>query len=247
MKARERPFWDVKAAAKDFGEVYLYGAIVGSKWDDDEVTAADFKRALDGLGDINKLNIYINSPGGSVFAAQAIFSMLQRHPAKKYVFIDGLAASAASFVAMVGEVISMPVNSMMMIHKPYSVSIGNSDELRREAERLDKVEGVMMDTYMTKLEGKIDREKLAELLAAETWLTAKECLQYGFCDELIAESRVAACVDPEIMAHYRNIPEVIDSMRGGDGLDAQQRQELAVLIDQTNKDLEEVNKYLGGK
>ena len=103
-----KKFWEVKASANKTGDVYVYGSIVSYKWEDSDVTAKSFKEDLDALGEIGTLNMYINSPGGSVFTAQAIFSILKRHEAEKNAYVDGLAASAASFLIMAADNIYMP-------------------------------------------------------------------------------------------------------------------------------------------
>lgn len=242
-KAQSKRFWEVKNAAnKDLGELYVYGSIVSSKWEEDEVTAGDIKKALDALGPIKTLDIYVNSPGGSVFVAQAIYSMLNRHTAKKRVFIDGLAASAASFLAMVGEVF-MPRNAMMMVHKPWNIVLGNATDLRKAADRLDKVQESMAEVYLSKV--KIPAEELAELLEAETWMTAEDCLKYGFCDQIIADKEVAACVDPEIFAHYQHVPQQLltEQLSDSTALSDAERQ---ALLAEAKANLERTKSILGG-
>src|SRR5690606_6275695 len=129
------------AAADDekVGELLLYGPISDFSWWGDEVTPKQFKEELDALGDIGELRVYINSPGGDVFAGQAILSMLKRHSARKVVYVDGLAASAASIVAMAGDTIRMPRNAMMMIHNAWTITAGNANDLREVADALDRV------------------------------------------------------------------------------------------------------------
>src|SRR5690606_42045865 len=98
----------------------------------DEVTPRQFREDLEALGDIDGLRVYINSPGGDVSAGQAILSTLKRHKARKVVYSDGLAASAASVVAMAGDVIRMPRNAMLMIHNVWTIAIGDASELRED-------------------------------------------------------------------------------------------------------------------
>ena len=243
----QKPFWDIKAAAKGVGEVYIYGLVTAYKWDDTDVTAADFKRDLDALGDIKTLNVYINSPGGSVFQGQAIYTILKRHTAYKNVYVDGLAASIASLVAMAGDTIFMPKNAMMMVHEPMNIIfMGNAQDFRKAADDLDKIGESMKASYMAKLDGKTTEEKLSELLAAETWLTAVECFEYGFCDELLDEKQIAASVDTELFARYKNVPENLLKMlqRGGEGLlnEADRRK----LSEESKANLAKLNQILGG-
>lgn len=189
--------WEFKNKAdnKEIGELLLYGDISSTSWYGDEVTPRQFKQDLDALGDIKTLNIYINSNGGDVFAAQAMYSMVKRHSAYKNVYIDGLAASAASFFAMVGDTIYMPKNAMMMIHNPLAGLLGYyfADELRQRADALDKIRESVIPTYAEK--SGLDGEKIIEIMDAETWLTAEEAKGYGFADEIEEEKQVAASLD----------------------------------------------------
>lgn len=204
-KPKNKKFWNFKALDKKTGELILYGEISNETWWGDEVTPKQFKEDLDALGDIDTLNVFINSPGGDVFAGQAIYSMLKRHKAKIHVYIDGLAASMASVVAVVGDTVTMPRNAMMMIHNPYTYTAGNAEELREVASRLEKLCESMIEAYLNKIS--IDRDKLVELLDAETWLSADECKEYGFCDEIEEAKQMAACLDKEVLGRYKNTPE----------------------------------------
>jgi len=197
-------FWNFKALDENIGELTLYGEISNETWWGDEVTPKEFKADLDDLGDIGTLNIYINSPGGDVFAGQAIHSMLKRHQAHKNVYVDGLAASIASVIAMSGDTIFMPRNSMMMIHNPWTWGIGNAAEFRKLAEDLDKIRESLIAAY----EGRsaLTRDEIIELMNEETWLTADECQEYGFCDVVEREKQIAACIDKALLARYKNTP-----------------------------------------
>lgn len=205
-------FWEFKAEAKGskVGELYIYGSIVPYRLDDTDVTAKSFKDDLETMGSIDTLNVYINSPGGSVFQGQAIYSILRRFREKATVnvYVDGLAASIASVIAMAGTTVTMPANAMMMIHNPWRAVAGNAAELRKAADDLDKIRVSLVEAYMERVSGKLSEDKLSELMDAETWLTAQECLDYGFCDQIVEAKDVAACVDPDVMAHYRNTPEM---------------------------------------
>lgn len=168
----------------------LYGDIASSTWWGDEVTPKDFKADLDSLGDIQTLNIFINSNGGDVFAGQAIYSMLKRHSATKNVYIDGLAASIASLIAMAGDKIIMPANAMIMIHNPWTIAMGNSNDFRKLAADMDKIRESMLSVYESKTGMK--QEDIIPLLDNETWMTAQDALESGFCDEIEEEKQVAA-------------------------------------------------------
>ena len=209
INKNQKPFWEIKASTEKTGDIFIYGYIVSYKWDDDDpdVTATSFKKELDGLGEIDALNIYVNSGGGSVFQAQAIYSILKRHNAKKNVYIDGLAASAATFLAMAGDKVYMPKNATFMVHNPMSFAWGNANEMRKEADVLDKIRVGMIEAYMSHIGEKITEDKLIELLDAESWLSAQEAFDNGFVDEIIEAKEIAACVDSEVLAAYKNVPK----------------------------------------
>ena len=200
-----KKFWSFKALDKKTGELTLYGEIASDTWYGDEVTPKEFKADLDKLGDIDTLNIYINSSGGDVFAGQAIHSMLKRHKAHKNVYIDGLAASIASVVVMAGDTIYMPKNAMMMIHNPWTFGLGNAAEFRKLAEDLDKIRESLIVAYEER--SALTRDEIIKIMDSETWLTADECFEYGFCDVVEKEKQMAACIDKNLLARYKNTPE----------------------------------------
>ena len=156
--------------------MYFYGEIVSSWWDTwdsaDKYPEA-IRRALEGLTG-QTLHIYINSPGGAVFAGIAIFNMLRRYEGRKVVHVDGVAASIASVIAMAGDEIVMPENTELMIHLPSAYAAGNAEELRGMAEALDRVTEAIMATYTARLRSPEDAEKVRWLMEKETYLSAKE-------------------------------------------------------------------------
>jgi ATP-dependent Clp protease protease subunit len=209
----KKKFWNFKALGNNEGELCIYGEIANSQggWfsDGSEITPAGFKEELDALGDISVLNVYINSPGGDVFAGQAIYSMLKRNKATITMHVDGLAASIASVIAMAGDTIHMPCNSMLMIHNPWSIAQGNATDFRKMADDLDKIGLSIQETYLAKAVD-MKQEDLVALLDAETWLTANECMDLGLCDVVEEEKAVAASItDFEILNKYKNTPKFI--------------------------------------
>ena len=198
-------FWNFVKNEVDpkIGQLDLYGEISDVSWFGDEVTPAQFKKDLDSLGDIEQLDIYINSPGGDVFAGQAIYSILKRTKAHITVHIDGLAASIASIVAMAGDEIIMPKNAMMMIHNAWTYAAGNKDELRDMADTLDKIDSVLVDVYASKT-GR-EKDEIVEKMNAETWFTADEALGFGLIDSVGEEMRVAAMMT-DMAKRYHNVP-----------------------------------------
>ncbi len=171
------------------------------------VTAKGFLAELGALPEDAAIDLRLNSPGGSVFDAVAIFNALQRHEGEITVWIDGIAASAASYIAMAGDEIVMPKNAFLMIHDPSGLVMGTAEDMRATAEALDKVKGSLIQGYAGK-SGKPDDE-IAALMAAETWLDAKDALDLGFIDRIAEPVKLAASFD---VARFRNAPpEVIEA------------------------------------
>ena len=171
------------------------------------VSAKGFLAELGALPDDAAIDLRLNSPGGSVFDAVAIYNALKRHPGEITVWIDGIAASAASYIAMAGDTIVMPENAFLMIHDPSGLVMGTADDMRSTAEALDKVKGGLIQGYATK-SGKPDDE-IATLMAAETWLDATEALDFGFIDRIAEPVKLVASFD---VARFRNAPpEVVEA------------------------------------
>lgn len=191
-RVKGKKFWNFKA--KDKGaELHLYGPISSTTWWGDEVTPAQFKADLDALGDVSEISVFINSDGGDVFAGQAINSMLKRHSATVTVYVDGLAASIASVIAMAGDKVIMPSNAMMMIHNPWSFAIGNSEDMRKMADDLDKIAESIVAAYREKTG--LSDEEIKAIMDKETWLTAEEAVEKGFADEIEESKKIAASLD----------------------------------------------------
>lgn len=157
------------------------------------VTAQSFVNELKALGDVETLDVFINSPGGSVFDGLVIYNALRMHKATVNVTVMGVAASAASFIAMAGDKITMPENTFLMVHNPIGIVYGNAEEMRDTAEVLDKIGASLIGIYMAR-SGKSEAEVKA-LLDAETYMTAKEAKDLGFADEVTAEMKIAASFD----------------------------------------------------
>lgn len=180
----------VKAEA-DTLDLTIYGKIEGDGYDwwtdeviESETSARHFKEVLDAHPDVKVINLSINSMGGSVLEGNAIYALLKRHSAYVNVTIDGFACSMASSIAMAGDKVTMSCNSMLMIHNPLTWAYGNSVELRKAADDLDAMGEAFRQTYLAKAGDKLTEEKLIEMLDAETYLTAKEALEFGLCDEV---------------------------------------------------------------
>ena len=203
-------------------DLYFYGTIVDEKTADfwtGEISRTDIdtmglKDELDNLKGITDLNIFINSPGGSVFASSTMVSMLNRFRettgAKIHSFVDGLCASAATYLLMVADDVNFYKNSMMMIHKPMSMAWGNANELQKEIDTLNTLENnVMIPMYMNK--SKVDEEQIKELINNETWFSAnskdKNYISNYFNVNLLDEAKeIAACISKDLFRNYKNIP-----------------------------------------
>lgn len=146
----------------------------------------DLQEILSKNKNIPTVNVYINSPGGSVNEGIAIYNILKRTRAYVRVFIDGFACSIASVIAMAGNAIYMPKSSMQMVHNAWTVAMGNSEELRKVADDLDKINEVVISAYMSKFKG--TGKELRKLLDDESYLTAEECLKYGLCTKIVDDS-----------------------------------------------------------
>lgn len=205
---KQNKFWEMKMSAnQNEADVFIYGDIVSNQWDDIDTTASSFKKDLDGLGEISTINLHINSPGGSVFEGIAIYNMLKRHKAKVNVFVDALAASIASVIAMAGDTIFMPKNSMLMIHNPWTFGMGNANDFRKLADDLERIGASSSQTYLSKAGSKLTEEKLQELLDNETWLSADEAFEYGLCDVVEEANQMVASISEEMLKQYKNVPK----------------------------------------
>ena len=187
-----KAFWEMKQQAEvpEVLDLYIYSAVEADSYDwwngveiKSETSADYFRDKLAEYKDISQINLYINSLGGSVKEGVAIYNQLRRHPANVTAYIDGFACSVASVIAMAADRIVMPKNAVMMIHNAWTTAIGNAKELRKAADDLDVLNEASRQAYLVRSGGKISEERLVELLDAETYLTAEQCIEYGFADE----------------------------------------------------------------
>ncbi|MBV4431547.1 Clp protease ClpP [Clostridium tyrobutyricum] len=176
-----RKFWNWVRDSDEVRTLYLNGVISEETWWGDEVTPKMFKdELLAGTGDIT---VWINSPGGDVFAAAQIYNMLMEYTGKVTVKIDGLAASAASVIAMAGGDVYMSPVSMLMIHNPSTIAIGDSEEMLRAKALLDEVKESIINAY--ELKTGLSRTKLSHLMDAESWMNANKAIELGFADKIM--------------------------------------------------------------
>lgn len=196
-----------KALSKKEAEIDIEGEITSQIWDDTDTSASQFRDLLKQVGDVKTINLHINSPGGDVFEGVAIYNMLKQSKADIHVYIDGLAASIASVIAMAGDTIAMPENSMLMIHNPWTIAQGNAKELRKIADDMDKMGESIKTSYLAKSNDKLDVDTLTQLMDEETWLTAKESAEYGLADEVLEPVKMVACLTEEQAKSFKHAPK----------------------------------------
>ena len=176
----------------------LNGTIAEESWFDDDVTPQLFKEELNaGNGDIT---VWINSPGGDCVAAAQIYNMLSNYAGKVTVKIDGIAASAASVIAMAGDTVLVSPVSMMMIHNPATIAWGDSAEMQKAIAMLDEVKESIINAYEIKTG--LDRKKLSKLMDAETWMDANSAVEYGFADEIMRRKTAEDMAVPTVSMMY---------------------------------------------
>ncbi|MEO3386017.1 head maturation protease, ClpP-related [Mesorhizobium sp. CAU 1741] len=198
----------VSMRAADRGEILIYGPIGFVDWDGDGITAKRFADEIKKLANAKTIDVRINSEGGDVFDGKAIYTLLAGHKANIVVHIDGLAASAASYIAMAGNEIRIAEGGFVMIHNAWSFAIGNADDMRRTADLLETVSDTICDVYVART--KKTKKQCKDWMAAETWFTGKEAVANGFADMLVENMRVAASVTRH---QFRNTPAVLKPKR----------------------------------
>ncbi len=171
----------------------MHGTIAEESWFDDDVTPQIFKDELNaGSGDIT---VWINSPGGDCVAAAQIYNMLTQYKGNVTVKIDGIAASAASVIAMAGNMVLMSPVSMMMIHNPATVAFGDHAEMQKAIDMLAEVKESIINAYVIKTG--LSRSKLSHLMDAETWMDANKAVELGFADDIVTRAETKPNTDPE--------------------------------------------------
>ncbi len=188
--------------------LFLNGTIAEESWFDDDVTPQLFKDELNaGSGDIT---VWINSPGGDCVAAAQIYNMLMDYKGNVTVKIDGIAASAASVIAMAGTKVLMSPVSMMMIHNPATVAFGDSAEMQKAIEMLGSVKDSIINAYEIKTG--LTRTKLSHLMDAETWMDANKAVELGFADEIMQRVGSAEDMEPPAVFMLYSKANVVNSL-----------------------------------
>lgn len=202
---------EIKNQTEAAADLYFFGDINNEslgewqKYYPDDKAPKDVQDFLDQLDGVSKINVHINSGGGSVFGGIAIYNILKRHNAEIVVYVEGLAASIASVIAMAGDKIIIPANAQMMIHKPSSITWGNADDMRKEADILDGCQKVILNTYMQHAKDGVTAEEINALIDAETWKNGEEWQEF-FDIEVSEKSQATAC-ESEYFDKYNNLPD----------------------------------------
>ena len=185
--AKNKKFWNWARDADESGERVLYfdGEISDETWWGDEITPAMFKSEL--FSDKGDITIWLNSPGGDCIAASQIHAMLMDYPHNVTVKIDGIAASAASVIAMAGTKVLMAPTALMMVHNPLTIAIGDTDEMQKAILMLDEVKESIINAYQVKTNQ--SRAKISHWMDAETWMNANKAIELGFADGVLEDSK----------------------------------------------------------
>jgi ATP-dependent protease ClpP protease subunit len=180
-----KPFF--KAALQSDGtlELMVYEEIGTDFWSGQGVGVKEFKQQIDQAGNFQRILIRINSPGGDAFEGIAIYSLIRAQKKPVEVCVDGIAASAASIIAMAGDTITMGPNTMMMIHEAEGGCLGRAEDMRKMADALEKVSTAIGQTYVRRTGKPVD--EIAAMMNAETWMNADQCLAEGFCTAITSE------------------------------------------------------------
>ena len=187
-----KTIWELKQAAEPGTlEMYIFESIQPDGYDwwsgekiVSETSAQHFREELGKYPDAKFINLYVNSYGGDVKEAMGIRSQLKRHPAFVTGYVDGFAASAASYIITACDKVVMPSPTMQMLHEMWNLSVGNANTHRKNADDLDAIMAGNRQAYLEKAGGKLNEKQLREIMDAETWLTAEQCLEFGLADEI---------------------------------------------------------------
>jgi len=205
----EKKKFEIKNKTETVAEVLLYGAIGEDMWGD-SISAKAFTDALKKVpSSVKTIELRVNSPGGSVFDGMTIYERLKNHSAKVVAYVDGLAASIASIIIMAADEVVIGDGGMVMIHKPLSGLYGNSDDMERMIDILDKIESQMVGIYAKKTG--LSRAEISAALSKETWYTADEAIEMGYADKLVASSeslQIAASAMAQNCPWLKNAPQM---------------------------------------
>lgn len=207
----ERSWYQINAKAGGVVELMIYDDI--GAWG---MSAQQFAKDLSAVAkDATLIKLYLHSLGGDVLDGLAIYNMLKNHPAKVHVFIGGIAASMGSVIAMAGDVIYIPSNAWIMIHKPWGIQGGNADDMRNYADMLDNFEASLMLAYTSKTG--LSSEEVGALLTAETWLMGADAVAKGFADELLDAVEMSASLNSNRFEDFEKMPDAVKNFMAARG------------------------------
>ena len=186
----KRNWYSMKSTGRRTAQVLVYGEIGQSFWGEETVDAKQFSDDLAALGQLDEIDLRVNSPGGDVFAGIAIHNTLKKHKAKVVATVDGIAASAASYITMAADKIVMPKNAFMLVHGASGFAWGNAADMRKTAEDLERINTSLTATYAAR--SKKDDATIAALMLEDRLMDASEALEYGLADEVTEEVQMAA-------------------------------------------------------
>lgn len=192
----------IQAKSKTEAEVYLYD-IIGDFWGEG-ILAKNFVREINALK-VDNIHLHINSPGGNVYDGSSMYNVLRQHKAHIITHIDGLAASAASFVAMAGDEINISDSAFIMIHNPWTMTSGDGEALRKAADDIDLLKDMYAKTYTSRTNGKTKYDSMIAYMREETWFDSKSAVAAGLADAITEPLKIAARFDLE-RYKYKNIP-----------------------------------------
>lgn len=213
-------WYEIKNKAEK-AEIWIYEMIGKDFWTGEGLTAKDFQKDLSEIK-ASQIDLHINSPGGDVFDGNTIYNLLKQHPAAITSYIDGLAASIASVIALAGDKVYMAANGIFMLHLPWGITIGNEEDHEKTLEVLRQIGGSMARTYISKT-GKSEDE-IRQMMREETWLNSDQAMELGFIDEITENMDMAACAKfIPIMAKmgFHKIPDTIKPKQAPSAKDAE--------------------------
>ena len=208
---------EIKNLSISSADLYFYGDIVsiaynpedfwnsGSPEDMAPQNVADFLNELSGMTDVN---IHINSGGGDVFAGIAIYNILKNNSAQITTYVEGLAASAASIIALAGDIIVIPTSAQFMIHNPWTYAMGDANDFRKTADLLDQIALSLVNVYMDNAQEGITEKQIRQMMDDETWMTGEQAAKY-FMIEVDETAPIAANAKSDYFSNYKHVPESI--------------------------------------
>lgn len=204
-----KKFWNWARDANDNRVLYMDGVIAEESWFDDDITPAAFKHEL--LSAEGDVTIWLNSPGGDCVAASQIYAMLMDYKGNVTIKIDGIAASAASVVAMAGTEVLMAPTALMMVHNPLTIAIGDSEEMKKAIGMLDEVKESIINAY--EIRTGMSRTKLSHLMDAETWMSANKAIELGFADGILNDEKSRSPFDSYAFSRRAVTNSLLDKVK----------------------------------